>query len=280
MNEIQFPAPGSIPVPNPAYRPLPQMFYNVEQLPALFAALAAAQAEYAPVVRDKLVVQKLKNKATGEYTGGTIKFLYAELVSILDATRPALSKNGLTFLQPLDADADGKWFVNSILAHANGAMIICRTEVWPAADQKQFGGNITYVRRYTAGPMLGVSAEDDADENGEPAGDGWEQAPQESQRRAAPARKTEQAAQQPQYGADLFAKNLPAWTKLIAEGKKTADQIIATVQTKHTLSAEQVAAIRKPIDPPKVDDDGVIDADFVAGMERGEAAQNNTGSDA
>lgn len=276
MNESELPAGA---VANPAYRPLPQMFYNVEALPALFAALAAAQAEYAPVVRDKLVVQKLKNKATGEYTGGTIKFLYAELVSILDATRPALSKNGLTFLQPLDADADGKWFVNSILAHANGAMIICRTEVWPAADQKQFGGNITYVRRYTAGPMLGVSAEDDADENGEPAGDGWEQAPQEGQRRAAPARKAEQAAQQqPQYGADLFAKNLPAWAKLIAEGKKTADQIIATVQTKHTLSAEQVAAIRAPA-KPKVDGDGVIDDDFVAGMERGEAAQNQ-GSDA
>lgn len=76
------------------------------------------------------------------------------------------------------------------------------------------------------------------------------------------------------YPADKFDQNLPAWLGLIAEGKKTADQIIATVRTKHTLSAEQVAAIRKPVEPPKVDDDGVIDADFIAGMERGEAQQN------
>jgi hypothetical protein len=75
------------------------------------------------------------------------------------------------------------------------------------------------------------------------------------------------------YPEDKFAQALPIWRGLIADKKKTADQIIATVQTKHTLSAEQVEAIRKPIEPPKVDDDGVIDADFVAGMERGEAQQ-------
>lgn len=75
------------------------------------------------------------------------------------------------------------------------------------------------------------------------------------------------------YPADTFAKAMPIWRGLIADGKKSADQIIATVQTKHTLSAEQVAAIRAPVKPATVED--VTDVDpFVADMERAEAAQN------
>ena len=48
------------------------------------------------------------------------------------------------------------------------------------------------------------------------------------------------------YPAEQFAKNLPAWLKLIADGKKTAEQIIATAQSKHPLTDEQMAAIRAP----------------------------------
>ena len=45
------------------------------------------------------------------------------------------------------------------------------------------------------------------------------------------------------YTADQFAKNLPAWKSLIASGKKTAGQIIATINSKAILSEEQKAAI-------------------------------------
>ena len=48
------------------------------------------------------------------------------------------------------------------------------------------------------------------------------------------------------YPAEQFAKNLPGWLKLIADGKKTAEQIIATAQSKHPLTNEQMAAIRAP----------------------------------
>jgi len=53
---------------------------------------------------------------------------------------------------------------------------------------------------------------------------------------------TEPAAP-PAYPADLFDENLPKWAKLIASGKKTADEVIATIRTKGTLSDDQVAAI-------------------------------------
>lgn len=46
------------------------------------------------------------------------------------------------------------------------------------------------------------------------------------------------------YPAEQFAKNLPGWLKLIADSKKTAEQIIATAQSKHPLTDEQMAAIR------------------------------------
>ena len=50
----------------------------------------------------------------------------------------------------------------------------------------------------------------------------------------------------PAYPADAFEKNLPSWRKLIAEGKKSIDQILAMVQTKGQLSDEQKAALSAP----------------------------------
>jgi hypothetical protein len=47
----------------------------------------------------------------------------------------------------------------------------------------------------------------------------------------------------PAYPAEDFAKNLPAWTKLVASGKKTASALLATLQTKATFSEEQKAQI-------------------------------------
>lgn len=71
----------------------------------------------------------------------------------------------------------------------------------------------------------------------------------------------------PPYPAEDFAKNLPTWRDAIAAGKATADQLIARSSSKYTLSAEQKAAISQPIKPANVDDDGVIDAEFVSQME-------------
>lgn len=71
------------------------------------------------------------------------------------------------------------------------------------------------------------------------------------------------------YPSDLFAKNLPGWRQLIAEGKKTAEQIIAIAQTKGELSPEQIAAINAPAAA------GMTDAEKAAALaqERAEAGQ-------
>jgi len=48
------------------------------------------------------------------------------------------------------------------------------------------------------------------------------------------------------YPADKFTENLPAWRKVISDGRKTADQIITMAETKHPLTEAQKAAIRAP----------------------------------
>ena len=57
------------------------------------------------------------------------------------------------------------------------------------------------------------------------------------------------------YPAEAFAKNLPAWTKLIVTGKKTAADIIKTVSSKAVLSDEQkkkIEAVKKADAPAGV----------------------------
>jgi hypothetical protein len=48
----------------------------------------------------------------------------------------------------------------------------------------------------------------------------------------------------PPYSAESFEKNLPAWRKAIADGKRTAQQIIDMVSTKGVLTDQQKAEIK------------------------------------
>ena len=48
----------------------------------------------------------------------------------------------------------------------------------------------------------------------------------------------------PEYSDEAFQKNLSAWRSLIESGKKTAEQIIATVSSKAIMSEEQTSMLR------------------------------------
>lgn len=69
----------------------------------------------------------------------------------------------------------------------------------------------------------------------------------------------------PAYPEQKLAENLPVWKKHITAGKQTPDKIIGLISSKYVLSDEQQAAIRALA---HIDNDGVIDADFVAALER------------
>ncbi len=64
-------------------------------------------------------------------------------------------------------------------------------------------------------------------------------------------------AQQTTYPQEQFDKALPTWHKAIADGKKTADQIIAMASSKHQLTEAQQAAI-KGAAPAKATADGEV----------------------
>jgi hypothetical protein len=73
----------------------------------------------------------------------------------------------------------------------------------------------------------------------------------------------------PAYLADDFAKNLPAWAKVVAAGKKTASDLLAMLSTKATFSEEQKAAILSlkaapppdPVDPFVAEMDAAVESD-------------------
>lgn len=52
----------------------------------------------------------------------------------------------------------------------------------------------------------------------------------------------------PGFSDEAFAENLPKWRALIAKGKKTPDQIIATILSKNALTDAQKSAIQAPIE--------------------------------
>lgn len=80
----------------------------------------------------------------------------------------------------------------------------------------------------------------------------------------------------PAYAADAFEKNLPAWAKLVGDGKKTAPDLLAMLSTKATFSEQQKAAIlslKKAPPPAETPPDDDPHADFKADMDTGEVHQ-------
>jgi hypothetical protein len=61
-----------------------------------------------------------------------------------------------------------------------------------------------------------------------------------------PAIEGQAEKQLPLYSEADFAANLPKWWDIVASGKKTADDLIAMLQTRARFTAEQLEEIRNP----------------------------------
>lgn len=109
--------------------------------------------------------------------------------------------------------------------------------------------------------------------------------PQPTERHMGPADEVKPAAKPelPAYAQADFEKNLPAWTKLVADGKKTASTLLATLSTKAqfndlqkatilSLKAQAVDAVPAQEQSPPAAGGGEHE-DFVAAMDAAEAAQ-------
>jgi hypothetical protein len=118
-----------------------------ETIAALSTSLAIAQGEI--------------GKAHKSKDNPFFKSKYADLASVWDACRDALSKNGLSIVQLPGQDSD-KYFLDTILLHKSGEYISSRYFFRVLKDDPQgLGSAITYARRYALQAIAGIAPDDD-----------------------------------------------------------------------------------------------------------------------
>lgn len=121
------------------------------EIAKLAEALAKAQGQIKGAAKDS--------------TNPHFKSKYADLASVWDACRTALSANGLSVVQLPDVSADGV-FLHTTLAHSSGQWMRGTMPVRPVQDTPQgLGSALTYARRYSLAAMVGVAPDDDDDGN-------------------------------------------------------------------------------------------------------------------
>ncbi len=88
---------------------------------------------------------------------------FASLKSILNTVRPALSKQGIAILQPVDGKESGGVEVSTVLLHTSGQFVSCTMAIRPDKPTPQgLGSAASYGRRYTLG-IVGIATDEDDD---------------------------------------------------------------------------------------------------------------------
>jgi uncharacterized protein YukE len=90
------------------------------------------------------------------------KSKYADLSSVWEACREALTENGLSVLQSPGEVAEGRMAMTTQLMHASGEWIRGTLTIpLGKVDAQAYGSATTYARRYALAAFVGVSPEDD-----------------------------------------------------------------------------------------------------------------------
>ena len=127
------------------------MIETSETTAKLDAALAKAQGEFVAAMKDS------PNPA--------FKSKYADLTAIMEAIRPALTKNGISVTQwPVHSD-DGRVHMVTRVAHDGEWMRGHFSMPVVKHDAHGYGSIVTYLRRYSLASCLGVVSDLDDDGN-------------------------------------------------------------------------------------------------------------------
>jgi hypothetical protein len=119
-----------------------------ESIAALAASLSKAQASVEGAVKGK-INPAFKNK-------------YADLASVWDACREALTENGLSVIQSPGPIADGRMEMTTMLLHASGEWVRGSLTIpLGKVDAQAYGSATTYARRYALAAFVGVAPDDD-----------------------------------------------------------------------------------------------------------------------
>lgn len=120
-----------------------------EQVNEIAAALAKAQA---------VIQNPTKGKENPHF-----KSRYADLASGLDCVRPALSEQGIAFIQPTEITDDGV-ILRTRLIHASGQWIESTYPVSKFAPHQQLGAALTYAKRQALFSLVGICGDDEDDD--------------------------------------------------------------------------------------------------------------------
>lgn len=136
---------------------------KIEPASTLYGALARAQAILAAPSKNREVSVKMKS-------GGTYKFKYATLDHLIEHVRPALTENGLWFVQKTEPGA-----MVTRITHESGEFLDSAVPMPNLPNSPQEAGSVlTYFRRYSLAIALGLASDEDDDAN-VAEGNGYEQ---------------------------------------------------------------------------------------------------------
>ncbi len=126
-----------------------------ESIKELTAALSKAHLDFKPIKRTEEVDYQT--------TKGRKKYSYAPLSEVIEATKKALSDNGLAVTQ-FTTLIDGNTILVTLLSHNSGEWISGESYVGKQDQPPQEEGSaLTYKRRYGLSAILNVSSEEDDD---------------------------------------------------------------------------------------------------------------------
>ena len=123
---------------------------ETQELDKLLAAFAKAQKS----------IKVAKKDSNNPF----FKSAYADLVSVVKASRDALCENGLSIIQRIDKE-DSRLMMFTRLGHASGQWMESVIPINPPnANIQTLGSYLTYLRRYAYAALVGVVASDEDDD--------------------------------------------------------------------------------------------------------------------
>jgi hypothetical protein len=92
------------------------------------------------------------------------KTKYASFASIVKASRPALTENGLAITQRVIFEAEVSVLITMLL-HTSGEYLCSTIKIKPIKEDPQsFGSYLSYIKRYAYAAIAGVICEDEDDD--------------------------------------------------------------------------------------------------------------------
>lgn len=161
---------------------------------------------------------------------------FADLSTVLTAVTPALAKNGLACPQTFEPSADGgQTILITTLSHTSGECIQSRLPMMINSGRNvlhDFGGSVTYLRRYALLAILGLAADVDTDGDFDPPSSATKPEP-----KAKPAKKQEAPKPEPAPEAAPEPTDKPVDLPL------SADDRSLLIQCLKELSSDQLSDV-------------------------------------